>query len=91
MGCLECLGQFYSTPFYSRNDDVATRDFSNVVMNEQNPMSRSKGDYSLYCLGTFDGDSDYSLYLLGDFNADFDINVIVAEDKPVLVIAGSDL
>jgi hypothetical protein len=21
-------GQFYSTPFYSRNDDVATRDFS---------------------------------------------------------------
>ena len=33
-------GQFYSTPFYSRNDDVATRDFSNVVMNEQNPMSR---------------------------------------------------
>ena len=70
-------GAFFSTPFYSRNDDVATRDFSNVVMNEQNPMSRSKGDYSLY--------------LLGAFNADFDINVIVAEDKPVLVIAGSDL
>jgi hypothetical protein len=46
-------------------------------MNEQNPMSRSKGDYSLYCLGTFDGDS--SEY------------VIVADDKPVLVIAGSDL
>jgi hypothetical protein len=70
-------GQFYSTPFYSRNDSVATRDFSNVVMNEQNPMSRSKGDYSLYCLGTFDGDSsDY---------------VIVADEKPVLVIAGSDL
>ena len=70
-------GQFYSTPFYSRNDDVATRDFSNVVMNEQNPMSRSKGDYSLY--------------LLGVFNSDFNLNVIVAEDKPVLVIAGSDL
>jgi hypothetical protein len=46
--------------YFSRNDSVATRDFSNVVMNEQNPMSRSKGDYSLYCLGTFDGDSgDY--------------------------------
>ena len=70
-------GHFYSTPFYSRNDDVATRDFSNVVMNEQNPMSRSKGDYSLYCLGTFDGDS-------GDY-------VIVADEKPVLVISGSDL
>jgi hypothetical protein len=70
-------GKFFSTPFYSRNDDVATRDFSNVVMNEQNPMSRSKGDYSLYLLGTFDGDSlEY---------------IIVADDKPVLVIAGSDL
>jgi hypothetical protein len=40
-------------------------------------MSRSKGDYSLYRLGTFDADSsDY---------------VIVAEDKPFLVIPGSDL
>ena len=44
-------GKFFSTPFYSRNDNVAVRDFSNVVMNEQNPMSRSKGDYSLYFLG----------------------------------------
>ena len=70
-------GKFFSTPFYSRNDSVAVRDFSNVVMNEQNPMSRSKGDYSLYRLGTFDADSsDY---------------VIVAEDKPFLVIPGSDL
>jgi hypothetical protein len=70
-------GDFYSTPFYSRNDDVATRDFSNVVMNEQNPMSRSKGDYSLFRLGVF--------------NADFDKDVIVSEEEPVLVISGSDL
>ena len=70
-------GQFYSTPFYSRNDDVATRDFSNVVMNEQNPMSRSKGDYSLYFLGSFDADSK--------------THVIVSDGDPVLVIAGSDL
>jgi hypothetical protein len=38
-------GQFYSTPFYSRNDDVATRDFSNVVMNEQNPLNKSTPRY----------------------------------------------
>ena len=69
--------KFFSTPFFSRNDDVATRDFSNIVMNEQNPMHRSKGDYSLYRLGAFHPD-DVDLPLTPD-------------EKPVLVIDGSSL
>ena len=70
-------GKFYSTPFFSRNDDVATRDFSNVVMNEANPMSRSKGDYSLYRLGAFHPDDVET--------------ALTSDEKPVLVIDGSDL
>jgi hypothetical protein len=64
-------GKFFSTPFYSRNDEVANRDFSNVVMNPDNPMSNSKGDYSLYRIGVFDGDS---------FDAP-----IFPTDKPILI------
>jgi hypothetical protein len=70
-------GKFYSTPFYSRNDEVANRDFSNVVMNPDNPMSNSKGDYSLYRIGSFQPD-DVELPL-------------IEEDKPVLIVDGSDL
>ena len=73
----DSMGKFYSTPFYSRNDEVANRDFSNVVMNPENPMSNSKGDYSLYRLGVFDGDATES--------------VIVADVQPVLIAKGSDL
>lgn len=73
----DSMGKFFSTPFYSRNDEVANRDFSNVVMNSENPMSKSKGDYSLYRLGSFNPDSVEG--------------VIIAEVKPVLITQGSDL
>jgi hypothetical protein len=73
----DSMGKFYSTPFYSRNDEVANRDFSNVVMNPDNPMSNSKGDYSLYRLGSFDGDATES--------------IITADVQPVLIAKGSDL
>ena len=70
-------GKFYSTPFYSRNDEVANRDFSNVVMNPENPMSNSKGDYSLYRIGAFHPD---------------DVEVpLTEEEKPTLIVDGSDL
>ena len=51
--------------------------FSNVVMNEQNPMHRHPGDYALYRLGSFHPDDV--------------TGVLVAEEKPTLIIDGSDL
>ena len=70
-------GKFYSTPFFARNDDAASRDFSNVVMNEQNPMHRHPGDYVLYRIGSFHPDDT--------------TDTLTAEQKPTLIIDGSDL
>ena len=46
-------------------------------MNEQNPMHRHPGDYALYRLGAFHPDDT--------------TGTLTAEEKPTLIIDGSDL
>ena len=49
--------KFYSTPFFSQNDEVAIRDFIDILENSDNPMSKNRDDYSLVSVGTFSSDS----------------------------------
>ena len=49
--------KFFSTPFFSQNEEVATRDFVDVIENPKNPMSRNRNDYSLVTIGIFNADT----------------------------------
>ena len=49
--------KFFSTPFFSQNEEVAIRDFVDILQNKDNPMSSNRNDYSLVSLGTFDADT----------------------------------
>ena len=49
--------KFYSTPFFSQNEEVAIRDFVDILQNKDNPMSNNRNDYSLVTVGTFSADT----------------------------------
>ena len=49
--------KFYSTPFFSQNNEVAIRDFVDILENKDNPMSNNRNDYSLVTVGTFSADT----------------------------------
>ena len=49
--------KFFSTPFFSQNDEVAIRDFVDIVENPKSPFGKNRNDYSLASLGTFNADS----------------------------------
>ena len=49
--------KFFSTPFFSQNDEVAIRDFVDIVENPKSPFGKNRNDYSLVSLGTFNADT----------------------------------
>ena len=49
--------KFYSTPFFSQNDEVAIRDFVDIVENPKSPFGKNRDDYSLVSIGTFNADT----------------------------------
>ena len=49
--------KFFSTPFFSKNDEVAVRDFVDVIEHSDNPMSKNRDDYSLVSIGSFNADT----------------------------------
>lgn len=53
--------KFYSTPFFSKNDEVAIRDFVDVIQHTDNPMSKNRDDYSLVSIGVFNADTGVML------------------------------
>ncbi|WNK14653.1 MAG: nonstructural protein [Microvirus sp.] len=44
----------YSQPFYSVNADVAVRSVVDLAADKSNAVGKHPGDYSLFCLGSFD-------------------------------------
>lgn len=47
-------GLVYSTPFFAINDGHAVRSFSDLANDVNTTVGRHPGDFSLFCLGTFD-------------------------------------
>jgi hypothetical protein len=45
--------KFYSTPFYSPNDDTAIREFVRIVNDTASNINPFPDDYSLFKIGTF--------------------------------------
>lgn len=50
----DSVADFFGTPFFSTNDNVAIRSFSALVHDPQSFVSRNPGDFTLYRIGTFD-------------------------------------
>lgn len=48
-----CAG-IYEKPFFSTTDDVVKREFQDVVLTVDHPISRHPEHYSLWRLGVFD-------------------------------------
>ena len=42
---------------FCQNDEVATRDFVDIVENPKSPFGKNRNDYSLVSVGTFNADS----------------------------------
>lgn len=49
----------YLDPFYFGHDGEALRKFSDVIQNDQSPIAKHPGDYSMYKLGKFDSNSGH--------------------------------
>ena len=48
---------FIQLRFFSQNEEVAIRDFVDILQNKDNPMSNNRNDYSLVTVGTFSADT----------------------------------
>lgn len=51
---LDIKGGFYSAPFVSYNEDMASREFGAVVRDSNSLMSKFPEDFRLVCLAEFD-------------------------------------
>jgi len=49
--------KFHPTPFFSQHDEVAIRDFVDIVENPKSPFGKNRNDYSLVSIGTFNADT----------------------------------
>lgn len=47
-------GKFFSSPYYSNNNDVAIRQFKSLVNDDQSTVSIYPADFTLFHIGTFD-------------------------------------
>lgn len=53
----------YSPPFFVRAGGLAIRDFRFEIANPESRLSKSPGDYSLFCMGEFDDETaTFSLF-----------------------------
>ena len=51
--------EFYSTPWYSDNDETAQREFMRVVQDPQSAINAFPADYSLFFIGEFYSDTGH--------------------------------
>ena len=54
---LDTVSEEYSTPFYSKNDDTAKRDFYNVIDNPETLYGSTPKDFKLYRVGSWDNET----------------------------------
>ena len=69
--------EFYSTPWYSDNDETAQREFTRVVQDPQSAINAFPSDYSLFFIGEFYSDTG-SIFSNG-------------ETEPKLILDGSSV
>ena len=56
---LDNVSKEFSTPFYSKNDDTAKRDFYNVIDNPETLYGSSPKDFKLYRLGSWNNETAF--------------------------------
>ena len=49
----------FSTPFYSKNNETAKRDFHNVIDNPETIYGATPQDFKLYKLGTWNNETGF--------------------------------
>ena len=56
---LDTVSEEHSTPFYSKNDDTAKRDFYNVIDNPETLYGATPKDFKLYRLGSWNNETGF--------------------------------
>lgn len=82
----------YLPPFTSMNDATAKRQFASAVVDEGHEFSRHAEDYSLWKVGTFDGDNarikGKKQMIINAFDLKNQLNMPEDWDQPVPAIQG---
>lgn len=69
---------FYGTPFFSANDDVATRSFMRLTSDMNSIVSEYPADFALYKIGNFNEDTGD---IVGFDAPEFIINAVTLHNR----------